>query len=117
SAKGAENQWISWPQRITVQPGRQAGVDLNSGIRLTGSAAAGAQFRVSDANGRTVQSWQRNTMQLLPPGKYIVEARPDWASEWKRVADNVEVRLGSFTEVDVPSLAKSGDQGNTGFHH
>src|SRR5207302_4070414 len=108
----------TWPQKIHLSAGAAAALKLDSGIRLSGRGmGSDYYFQVIDGSGRAIDAWQSTSQQLLPPGRYTVQARPDSASEWKRVADNVEVRPGSFTDVNVPSLAKSGDQGNSGFHH
>lgn len=74
--------------------------------------------QVLDANGNTIQAWDGNPVQLLPPGRYAIEARTDVLAEWKRVSQAVEVRSGHLTEVNVPALQKAGEQkGNAGFHH
>jgi hypothetical protein len=105
SALGAEGQWIVWPQKIQVRSGGQAGTKLDSGIRLVGPGFSGnAQFQVLDTNGKTIQSWRGGALEPFPPGRYAVEGRPDPSALWKRLANSVEVRPGSVTQVTVPAL-------------
>jgi len=99
--------WVTWPQKIHVSVGSTGALKLDSGIRLVGPGIGrNYYFSVLDASGRTVEEWQSNAFQLLPLGKYAIEARADGAQAWKRIADGAEVRPGSLTDINVPVLQK-----------
>ena len=105
-SEGTSN-WITWPQKTEVQSGSEAVFKLDSGVRLVGpGAGANYEFHVLDKNGGMVLSWQRALTQLLPPGRYTVEGRPDASTAWKPISQVTEVRPGWSTEVTVPTLEK-----------
>jgi uncharacterized protein YbdZ (MbtH family) len=105
SGIGAERQWIVWPQKVQVQSGKQILIKLDSGIRLTGpGSASSSQFQLRDAQGRVLESWEGNAVQLLPPGEYSLEARPNRSTQWKPIGRVVEVRPSGITEMIVPAL-------------
>jgi RHS repeat-associated protein len=105
SAFGSENQWVVWPQKIEVRSSGQVAAKLDSGIRLAGPGAGdNPQFQLLDGNGRTIQTWSGRTLEPFAPGRYALQARADSAGQWKRIANDVEIRAGSVTPVNVPAL-------------
>jgi hypothetical protein len=114
---GTEYQPVTWPQKIQVQFGKDSSVKLDCGIRLTGPGSGrGYRFSLKDDTGRNLEEWSSEILQLVPPGKYSLEARPNSSASWKKIQDKVVVKPGSIAEETVPVLQQSSDQ-NEGFHH
>ncbi|HZP33677.1 MAG TPA: RHS repeat-associated core domain-containing protein [Candidatus Acidoferrales bacterium] len=94
--------WVTWPQKVQVQAGQGVAVKLDSGIRLVGPGAErNYDFHALDMSGRTIEEWQDKPVQLLPPGKYTIEARAG-GQGWKRIAQGMEVPPGGLAQVNVP---------------
>jgi len=100
--QGTSN-WLTWPQKVGVQSGKESTTILDSGIRVNGPGATGSEFEVKDATGRAIESWRDTSVELLPPGRYTLVARPSPSNEWKNVGDFV-AKSGGLTEVAIPAF-------------
>src|SRR3989475_12781355 len=92
--------------RSQVQPGQQATVKLDSGVRMVGPPGASPDFEFQFLNDKkqSVQ-WGRQTWntQVLPPGTYSLQIRRQFG-EWKTVAEHVQVREGDIVDVHISEL-------------
>ena len=102
---GTEYQPVTWPQKIQVQYGKDSTVSLDCGLRLIGPGSGLAyEFSLKDETGRGLEEWKGPTLQLVPPGKYSLEARSNLSTGWKKIQNNVVIKPGTITEITVPVL-------------
>ncbi len=99
---------LLWPEKLAVQDDQIMVLKLESGLRLAGPEGAKPEFecRFLDVDTKHLVQSARPTwsVQLLPPGRYLVEVRKSSATPWKPAGDPVQVEAGKIAEVKLAEL-------------
>lgn len=112
SELAVEGEWITWPQRLTVRPGTQLKVTVDSSLRLNIPDQLGSpwRWRVIHANAsQDVIEWLSGDHRVaaVPPGEYQVQvSESSLEGNWVTWPEKIQVQSGQQSTMTIDSSLK-----------
>ena len=107
-----EGDWVTWPQKIQLQPGQQASVTVDSSLQLNIAPALGTPWRwrvVRPENPGQVIHWRTgdHRSMILPPGQYQLDvSQSSSEGDWVRWPDPIQVQANQQTTTTIDSAIR-----------
>jgi len=101
-----DSEGLTWPGVVTVEAGKTATLNLDSGIRIVGSAGQQPEFefQILDDKGKLVQrGGQTWAAQIVPPGIYKVQVRRHHG-QWHDLGEAVTVEASKFIQIPMDHM-------------